>query len=238
MFGFSPYMLIHLTGGPYLALVALLPVFVLLVLRRVQGSIGARAFVIAMALALIGQYLISSEVLATATLFGAVALVLAYVLLPERRRALLDTVRLLIVAYVVIAVLISPFLYFFFFGHQYPPGAIDFPADLSAYVLPSPLMAITRRVPAFVGSNTESYLGLPLVVLIVAFAWRERRNRTAWLAVAVAGGRRALRAGRPPGGARAQDVDPGCRGWCWRSCRSCATRSRCAWPCSWSCRRR
>ena len=34
MFGFSPYMLIHLTGGPYLALVPLLPVFVLLVLRR------------------------------------------------------------------------------------------------------------------------------------------------------------------------------------------------------------
>ena len=85
VFGFSPYMLIHLTGGPYLALVALVPVFVLLVIRRVQGPIGARAFVVAMALALAGQYLISSEVLATATLFGAVALVLAYALLPDRR---------------------------------------------------------------------------------------------------------------------------------------------------------
>ena len=41
IFGFSPYMLTHLTGGPYLALVPLLPVFVLLVLRRLEGSIGS-----------------------------------------------------------------------------------------------------------------------------------------------------------------------------------------------------
>ena len=40
IFGFSPYMLTHLTGGPYLALVPLLPLFVLLVLRRLEGSIG------------------------------------------------------------------------------------------------------------------------------------------------------------------------------------------------------
>jgi hypothetical protein len=190
VFGFSPYMLIHLTGGPYLALVALLPVFVWLALRRVHGHIGPRAFVVWMGLALAGQYLISSEVLATATLFGAVALVLAYALVPDRRRELLDTVRLLIVAYVGMAVLISPFLAFFFFGHHYPPGAVGFPADLAGYVLPSPLMAITRRSPAFAGSSLESYLGLPLVVLLGAFTWRERRERTAWvpvLALVVAG---------------------------------------------------
>ncbi len=183
VFGFSPYVLIHLTGGPYLALVALLPVCVWLVLRRVDGNIGSRAFVVWMGLALTGQYLISSEVLATATLFGAVALALAFALLAERRRELLDTVRGLIGAYVGMAVLISPFLAFFFFGHHYPPGAIGFPADLAAYVLPSPLMAITRRSPAFVGSGIESYLGLPLVILIVAFAWRERHRRTTWVLV-------------------------------------------------------
>jgi hypothetical protein len=72
IFGFSPYMLTHLTGGPYLALVPLLPVFVLLVLRRLEGSIGSRAFVVWMALAMIAQFSISSEVLATATLFGIV----------------------------------------------------------------------------------------------------------------------------------------------------------------------
>lgn len=181
VFGFSPYMLIHLTGGPYLALVALLPVGVWLVIRRLRGELGRRAFVWWMGLALTGQYLISSEVLATATLFGAVALVLAYALVPDRRRELRDTVGLLIAAYVGTAVLISPFLAFFFFGHHYPPGAVGFPADLASYVLPPPLVAITRRSPAFAGSGVESYLGLPLVILIAAFGWHERRQRTAWV---------------------------------------------------------
>jgi hypothetical protein len=181
VFGFSPYVLVHLTGGPNLALAPLLPVFVLLVLKRVQGTISARRFVIAMTLALTGQYLISSEVLATATLFGAVSLILAYVLLPERRAALLDAVKWLVVAGVATAVLISPFLYFFFFGPQYPPGAVSFRADLAAFVLPPRLMAIARHQPQFVGSNTEPYLGLPLLALIVLFVWQGRRNRMTWL---------------------------------------------------------
>jgi len=181
VFGFSPYMLIHLTGGPYLALVALLPVFVLLVLRRVQGSISPRRFVIAMTLALTAEYLISSEVLATATLFGAVALALAFGLFAAQRPALRDTAKLLVLAYAGTVVLISPFLYFFLFGHQYPPGKTYFPADLASFGLPSPLMAITRRQPVFVGSDTEDYFGLPLIVLIVVFMWQQRRSRTAWL---------------------------------------------------------
>ena len=183
LFGFSPYMLVHLTGGPYLALVALLPVFVLLVLRRLEGSIGRRRFLFLMAAALAGQYLISSEVLLTATLFGGIALVIAFALFAERRSELLDVAKLLVGAYAVMAVVISPFLYFFFFGHQYPPGATYFTADLAGFSLPPPLVAITRHQPVFRGSNTETYLGLPLILLIGVFTWQRRRSRAAWLVV-------------------------------------------------------
>jgi hypothetical protein len=181
VFGFSPYELIHLTGGPYLALAALVPVCVWLVLRRVEGTIGPRRFVAAMAAALTAQYLISSEVLATGTLFGALALALAFALLPERRTALVTTVQLLICAYLATVILISPFLYFFFFGHQYPPAATHFPADLASYIVPSPLMAVTRHQPALRGSNTEGYLGLGVILVIVVFMWQQRRSRVAWL---------------------------------------------------------
>src|SRR6185437_5803759 len=126
IFGFSPYMLTHLTGGPQLAQKPLLPVFVLLVLRRLEGSIGSRAFVVWMALAMIAQFSISSEVLATATLFGAIALALAFALLPERRTALVDVVKLLIGALAVTVVVVSPYLLYFQFGHHYPPGATFF----------------------------------------------------------------------------------------------------------------
>jgi hypothetical protein len=181
VYGFSPYMLVHLTGGPYLALVPLLPVLVLLVLKRTEGSIGSRRFVIATAATLTGQYLISSEVLLTATLFGGISLVLAFALLPHHRRALFEVAKLLILAYAATAVLISPFLYYFLFGHQYPPGATYFTADLSGFGLPPPLVALSRQHPPFAGANTETYLGLPLIALILAFMWRSRRSRMAWV---------------------------------------------------------
>jgi hypothetical protein len=188
VFGFSPYMLVHLTGSPMLALVMLLPLFVLLVLKLVQGSIGARRFVVAMALSLAAQYLIYAEVLATSTLFGAVALALAFALYPEHRDALLRMVKLLAIAYAAALVLVSPFLYYFFFGRHYPPGNTHFPADLSSFVLPLPLVAVRpNSVFAFSG---ETYLGLPLVALILLFVWQRRRSRAALLAalsLAVAG---------------------------------------------------
>ncbi|MGZ4180810.1 MAG: hypothetical protein ACXVUL_09050 [Solirubrobacteraceae bacterium] len=182
IYGFSPYMLTHLTGGPYLALVPLLPVFVLLVLRRLEGSIGSRAFVLWMALAMIAQFSISSEVLATATLFGAIALLLAFVLLPERRAALLDVVKLLVGALAVTVVVVSPYLLYFEFGHHYPPGATFFSADLTSFVIPPSLVALSGHhgAPA-IGSSTESYLGVPLLILIGWFTWQGRRSRVTWV---------------------------------------------------------
>ena len=182
IFGFSPYMLTHLTGGPYLALVPLLPLFVLLVLRRLEGSIGSRAFVVWTALAMIAQFSISSEVLATATLFGAIALALAFALLPQRRPVLLGVVKLIGAALLVTVVVVSPYLLYFQFGHHYPPGATFFSADLTSFVIPPSLVAVSGHhgAPA-IGSSTESYLGVPLLLLIGWFIWQGRRSRVTWV---------------------------------------------------------
>jgi len=182
IYGFSPYMLTHLTGGPHLALVPLLPIFLLLVLRRLEGSIGSRAFVVWMALAMIAQFSISTEVLATATLFGAFALLLTLALLPERRAAVLGVVKLLTLALAVTVVAVSPYLLYLEFGHHYPPGVTFFSADVRSLVVPPALVALAhhRGVPA-IGSSTESYLGVPLVILIAWFTWQGRRRRVTWV---------------------------------------------------------
>jgi hypothetical protein len=177
LFGFSPYMLVHLTGGPDLAMVAIVPLFVLLVLKLIEGSIGAMWFVVAMALCLAGQYLTSTEVLATSTLFGGFALVVAFALLADLRQHLLRVAGLLALAYACAAVLVSPFLYYFFFGHHYPPGATRFEADLSSFVLPPRLVfAQLHAGPPYIGSDLEGYLSLPLVLLAADVAWRRRRS--------------------------------------------------------------
>ncbi len=185
LFGFSPYMLAHLTGGPFLALVPLLPVLVLLVLRRLDGTDSPRRFVITMTLALTAQFLISTEVLASTALFGLIALMAAYALFAEQRRALAAVAGLLLVALAATMVLVSPFLYFFFFGRHYPPIGTAFSADLLSLVKPPDFLELAQyHQPrgVFLGSG-ESYLGVPLLVLVGVFLWQHRRSRSAWLAV-------------------------------------------------------
>ena len=120
--------------------------------------------------------------LATATLFGAIALALAFALLPERRTALVDVVKLLIGALAVTVVVVSPYLLYFEFGHHYPPGATFFSADLTSLVIPPSLVAVSHHhgAPA-IGSSTESYLGVPLLILIAWFIWQGRRSRVTWV---------------------------------------------------------
>lgn len=184
LFGFSPYMLVHLTGGPYLAMVAFVPLFVLLVLKLLEGSITSKWFVITMALCLAGQYLTSTEVLATSTLFGGIALLVAYALLPDLRAGLLHALGLLALAYIAAGILVSPFLYFFFFGTHYPPGATGFEADLSSFVLPPRLVFVQLHAgPPYVGSDLEGYLSIPLVLLAADVVWRRRRSRATWVIV-------------------------------------------------------
>jgi hypothetical protein len=186
VFGFSPYMLTVLTGAPNLAFVPLIPVLALLVIRRLDGSLRQRPFVAAMTATLIAQYLTSTEVLLSATLFGGVALVAAFLLLPDRRRALLEAVGLLAIAYAGMAVVVSPFLLEFFLGDHYPPIALYFSTDLAAFVLPPYNVVLTKTYEpeaAFRGSTLVGYVGLPLLGAAAAYLWQHRRTRVAWLLV-------------------------------------------------------
>jgi hypothetical protein len=187
VFGFSPYMLTEISGAPNLALVPLVPVFVLLVLRRLDGTLGERGFVAAMAAALAAQYLISTEVLLTSAFFGGIALVLAILLLRGRRRELLRVAGLLVVAFAAMAVVVSPFLAAFLLGDHYPPVALYFSTDVAAFVLPPHVVALTKSHDAahtFRGASGVGYLGVPLLALVAAFLWQWRRRRVAWLLVA------------------------------------------------------
>jgi len=187
LFGFSPYVLAHLTGSPFLALVPLLPLLVLLVLRRLDGSLETRRFVVLTAMTMIGQFLISTEVLATAALFGGLALVIALALMAPLRRALLHTAGLIVAAGLAAAIVVSPFLLYFFFGRHYPPIGVNFSADLLSFVKPPGfLQSSPGHAPTgLVFGSGEAYVGGPLLLLITAFVWERRHDRIAWLVAAV-----------------------------------------------------
>jgi len=183
LFGFSPFVLSSLRGAPNVGFVAILPLLVVVVLLRLDDRISPPRFVASMTLLLAAQYLIGSELLATSTLSGAVALMLGYALMSDRRAALISVAKYLLLSYAAAGILIAPFLYYFLFGQHYPPRLVQFPADLVAFVVPPDLVAVPRHVISLTGTDPEDYLGLPLIALIVAFTWTERHRRATWLIV-------------------------------------------------------
>jgi hypothetical protein len=184
------YMLTAMQGDPWLAFVALIPLAVLLVLRRLDGELGRRTFVVLLALTIALQFLTSAEVLATAALFGAIALLLGWVLNPGRRRDLAALLMLIAAAFGLAAVVLSPFLAFMLQSHPVPNQALSFaraPTDPAALWVPSQVqahgdwqLARWRSLGLPPADNPFAFLGLPLLVIAVAVAglrWRERASR-------------------------------------------------------------
>ena len=97
IYGFSAYMAGHQSGG-HLNLTAafLVPLVVYLALLRLDEAIGRAGFVVALAAALVCQFLIGQEIFATIVMFGAIALALAWLMIPGLCRShsqSRDTVR-------------------------------------------------------------------------------------------------------------------------------------------------
>ena len=198
IFGFSPYMLRMLQGSPHLYFVALVPLAVLLVLKRLDGSIGERPFVVAVTLGVAAQFLTSNDVLATMSIFGVLALLAAFALYVERRPALLRTAALIAAGYVGAVVLVSPVLFFMLFqDHTTPAQNTPFFAnDLVSWFLPDSSMLIAES-HAVGGTNPNfgglAYFGIPLLLVVGVWTWQNRGRRSTrllafcFLAPAVAG---------------------------------------------------
>jgi len=175
---------------PNLALAFPVPLAVYLVIRRVEGSLGVKAFVALLALTLLGLFSISTEVFASAAVFGAIAWSIALVLGREERARLLRTVVLWGFAYALVAaIVLVPYVLPAL--RTAPTQSIKSPEhasdDLLRFVLPrnptvvggATLQSLsTRFTAASIGAG--AYLGIALVALLVAFGITERRRRGTW----------------------------------------------------------
>jgi hypothetical protein len=189
IFGFSTYQVGQQWGHLNLGLTFCVPLAVYLVLRRYQGDLKAWWFVPLLALALAAQFSISTEVFASMTVFGGLALAGALALVPGRRR-MLATIGWIAAAYVVAAALVSPFLIQAL--REVPPdalrGAAKPSSDLLSFVLPRfPMLIGGQRFEAVTERFTlnwtgdGAYLGPALLVLLIIFAAIRWRHRSTWL---------------------------------------------------------
>lgn len=198
LYGFSSYVLSKMSGHLNLAMVFVPPLVVLLVLRRIEGKGSTRAFVALLGAALVFQFLISTEVFFTMTVFGGLALLVGFGLMREDRRRLLAAGGAIAAAYAAAAVVLSPYLYYVFRGLSQPPiydfYSTLFVTDPLNFVLPTPLTHfgssrfadITAR---FAGNLSEqsAYLGLPLLAIVAWYGWRRWRTSGGKLLLALLG---------------------------------------------------
>jgi hypothetical protein len=191
LFGFSTYMVAEMHGHLNLVLVFPLPLLAYLVVRRLEGSLGPVAFVAWMTAALVGLFLISTELFATMALFGGIALAGGFALGPSALRGpLLRTAGLIAVSGAAAALLLSPYLVVALANapttliRDHDRASVD----LLGFVVPRTgtligghaFANVTERFTALMEED-GAYLGIPLVLALVAFLVSGRRSRASWL---------------------------------------------------------
>lgn len=188
LFGFSTYELAQSQGHLNLTLIFLLPLMVHVSLRRASDELSRTRFVIAMAVMLVAQAGLSTELLAVSVAFGALALLAAWVFGSQRRTV--ERLALEVVAAGGIAlVLASPLLYYALFSGSFPHGASTlsdaYGMDALNPVFPTYATRIGRNYFLALGNTFTShnvteaggYLSFALVAAFLLWGVREGHSK-------------------------------------------------------------
>jgi hypothetical protein len=189
LFGFSSYEIGQLMGHLPLDFTVCVPAIAWLAVLRGRGKIRGGYFIALSTALLTLQFGTSIEIFATATLFGFIALLLTYALQARDRAQVVRMAIELACAYLLCFIIASPYLYYMLKDGAAVPPLIQPPniyvADVMNYLVPTRITAVNGAWAAsiakhFTGNDAENgaYLGLPLLMIIGAFAvrcWRERR---------------------------------------------------------------
>ena len=186
LFGFSTFVLYEEKQGHLnLDAVFVIPLVVLVLLRFLNGELGARGLILRLGPLLALELLISTEVVFTLTFGVSVALVLAFALARERRGRLRALVLPLLGSYLLAAALTAPFVYYLLTGfHRSAFWGRPQAGDLLNYVVPPDFALLAgslgpRLAHGFSGMvlGEEVFVGLPALVIVALWAVRRTPAR-------------------------------------------------------------
>jgi hypothetical protein len=183
IFGFSQYVLSQAGGHLVLLFIFPVPLAIYLVLHRLESAIGKYSFLILFFLVIVFEFLSSTELFATTTLFGVMILALSFVLVRNSRTRIGRVIAEIGVAYAVLTVVLSPYLYNVL-AAGVPPvvnTAETFSNDVLAFLVPSRVLLggnlfdpISRQFKSG-GPEMAAYLGPGVWLITALFArsyWR------------------------------------------------------------------
>jgi hypothetical protein len=181
LFGFSSYEFGEMLGHLNIDLTFLIPLAVLLCVRRARGELGRTAFILALALVLLAELGLSTEILASFTVLGGITWAIFLACAPATDRPHLWRLAIdYVLANLVMTVLAAPFLFFLIKGLADLPVEINsvlgFSADPLNYFIPTLVTQFQRSTftevaALFTGNGSEqgAYLGWPLILLLVFY---------------------------------------------------------------------
>jgi hypothetical protein len=187
LFGFSPYVISQSVTHLNLSFICLLPLAGLLAVQYFQGSLSELRYAMLLALVLVLQFGISTEIFATLAVTAAILFLLAALLLGDMRARLIEVAKYTVLAYGAAAVIVSPYLLHAFGGGAAPPvrprasqHILDY-ANLiyptkTTWLRPSNAEAITSK---FTSGLVEigGYLGIPLLIILLVAVTTMRPGR-------------------------------------------------------------
>jgi hypothetical protein len=189
VFGFSAYELNHITAGQLdLAYSLLLPIMAYLVVVWWERGRPVR-FAGLLALALVLQFYLSDETFAEMTGVWVIALAVGYALAGKSYRKKVAQLSMLTgIAYLITLVCAAPFLVYALTnrpGAGFGQAPVATSVDLAGLVVPRPGQTFGWHWLAQVATplsiaGRDGYVGIPLLLLVVAFAlfgWASRITR-------------------------------------------------------------
>lgn len=180
IYGFSQYVLSEIGSHLFLLFIFPVPLAIYLVLRRVDVAIGKYLFLILFILVMAFEFLSSTELFATTTVFGAMALALSVVLFSDIRWKVIGAIADVGLAYVLLLIILLPYIRYVLVGGvpQVLNPAEDYSNDALAFGVPTPVLfggalfwPITARFKA-VWTEMAAYVGPGAWLILILFARR------------------------------------------------------------------
>ena len=189
-YGFFPYELNHNWQGDInLTVIALLPLMVYLVLAWWDEALRDRWFAAALALAIAVEFYTFTEAFFDLSLVWAGGLLIGFAVAGAgARRKVARLARLVAIAYAGAIVAAGPYLYYMLKHNQTTTvsrQSPEFSLRLVRLILPAPekvfgIEALMRYSARLSWWDLDDYVGLPIILVLVAlavFAWRNRVSR-------------------------------------------------------------
>lgn len=197
-FGFSSYQIAQIICGHInLSFTMMLPLIILLIVNQMTDKIKTSTFVILISICAIIEFLISKEIFLTFNFFlWLILLATFFVCTHQQRNKIINLAWILIISYIITAIIISPFLYYFLFHSMAfsTKSQLRYSANILQFFIPTNVTWLGgnffwKFTNTFLNAQEcGTYFGLPLIITIILYIkefWKTQIGKILTIAILI-----------------------------------------------------